>query len=134
MNMGIAPYNITSSVTLVIAQRLARRLHECKQLMELPEAALLAEGFTREDIAAGLHIYGANGCDGCNMGYKGRVGIYEVMPMSDEIQQIVLEGGNAMQIARVARSAGINDLHASALLKVKHGVTDLTEINRVTKD
>jgi type IV pilus assembly protein PilB len=134
MNMGIAPYNITSSVTLVIAQRLARRLHECKQLMELPEAALLAEGFTKEDIAAGLQIFGANGCDGCNMGYKGRVGIYEVMPMSDEIQQIVLEGGNAMQIARVARAAGINDLHASALLKVKNGVTDLTEINRVTKD
>ncbi|HET8897643.1 MAG TPA: type IV-A pilus assembly ATPase PilB [Rhodanobacteraceae bacterium] len=134
MNMGIAPYNITSSVTLVIAQRLARRLHECKQPMELPEAALLAEGFTRDEIAAGMHIYAANGCDGCNMGYKGRVGLYEVMPMSEQIQQIILEGGNAMQIAKVARAAGVSDLHGSALLKVKNGVTDLTEINRVTKD
>src|SRR5690606_14727211 len=109
-------------------------LHECKQPMDLPEAALLAEGFTREDIAAGMQIFGANGCDGCNMGYKGRVGIYEVMPMSEQIQQIILEGGNAMQISSVARDAGVNDLHASALLKVKAGVTDLTEINRVTKD
>ena len=134
MNMGIAPYNITSSVTLVIAQRLARRLHECKQLMDLPENTLLTEGFSQEEIAAGLEIYAANGCDGCNMGYKGRVGLYEVMPMSEEIQQIVLEGGNAMQIAKVARAAGIDDLHASALLKVKAGVTDLIEINRVTKD
>ncbi|KGI77254.1 type IV-A pilus assembly ATPase PilB [Oleiagrimonas soli] len=134
MNMGIAPYNITSSVTLIIAQRLARRLHECKTHLELPPAALLAEGYSQEEIDAGLHIYDANGCDGCNEGYKGRVGIYQVMPMLEDIQKIILEGGNAMQIAQVAREAGIADLFTSALLKVKNGMTSLAEINRVTKD
>ena len=135
MNMGIAPYNITSSVTLVIAQRLARRLcTHCKREIELPEHALLAAGFTREEIAAGLTVYEAVGCDRCNDGYKGRVGIYQVMPMLEEIQQIVLQGGNALQIAEVARKAGVNDLRASALLKVKQGVTSLAEIDRVTKD
>jgi type IV pilus assembly protein PilB len=134
MNMGIAPYNITSSVTLIIAQRLARRLHECKRPIHLPPAALLAEGFTQEEIDAGITVYEAVGCDSCNEGYKGRVGIYQVMPMVEDIQKIILEGGNAMQIADVARKAGINDLRASALLKVRNGVTSLAEINRVTKD
>jgi type IV pilus assembly protein PilB len=134
MNMGIAPYNITSSVTLIIAQRLARRLHDCKKPLVLPPAALLAEGFTQAEIDAGLTIYDAVGCDGCNEGYKGRVGIYQVMPMSEEIQQVVLDGGNAIKIAEVARKAGINDLRASALEKVMNGVTSLAEINRVTKD
>ncbi|KAF1009592.1 MAG: Type II secretion system protein E [Luteibacter sp.] len=134
MNMGIAPYNITSSVTLIIAQRLARRLHDCKREVHLPAAALLAEGFTQEEIDAGMTVYEPVGCDGCNEGYKGRVGIYQVMPMVEDIQKIVLEGGNAIQIAEVARKAGINDLRASALLKVRNGVTSLAEINRVTKD
>ncbi|PWK84782.1 type IV-A pilus assembly ATPase PilB [Fulvimonas soli] len=135
MNMGIAPYNITSSVTLVIAQRLARRLcNHCKRPAQLPEHALLAAGFTKEEIGAGLTVYEAVGCDQCNEGYKGRVGIYQVMPMLEEIQKIVLQGGNALQIAEVARQAGINDLRASALLKVKKGVTSLAEIDRVTKD
>ncbi|WP_049621772.1 type IV-A pilus assembly ATPase PilB [Frateuria defendens] len=135
MNMGIAPYNITSSVTLVIAQRLARRLcSRCKRPVELPEHALLAAGFTQEEIAAGLELHEAVGCDHCNGGYKGRVGIYQVMPMMEEIQQIVLQGGNALQIAEVARQAGVNDLRASALLKARHGVTSLAEIDRVTKD
>jgi type IV pilus assembly protein PilB len=134
MNMGIAPYNITSSVTLIIAQRLARRLHECKKPLKLPDAALLAEGFTQAEIDAGMTIYDAVGCDGCNEGYKGRVGIYQVMPMSEEIQKAVLAGGNALQIAEVAKAAGVNDLRASALEKVRHGVTSLAEINRVTKD
>ncbi|HET8553199.1 MAG TPA: ATPase, T2SS/T4P/T4SS family, partial [Rhodanobacteraceae bacterium] len=134
MNMGIAPYNITSSVTLVIAQRLARRLHSCKKPVKLPPEALLAEGFTQEDIDNGLTIYEAVGCDGCTDGYKGRVGIYQVMPMIEEIQQIILQGGNALQIAEVARKAGISDLRMSALKKVREGVTSLTEINRVTKD
>ncbi|SDG79016.1 type IV-A pilus assembly ATPase PilB [Dyella sp. 333MFSha] len=134
MNMGIAPYNIISSVTLIIAQRLARRLHDCKREISLPPAALLAEGFTQEEIDAGITVYEAVGCDSCNEGYKGRVGIYQVMPMVEDIQKIVLEGGNAMQIAEVAKKAGINDLRASALLKVRNGVTSLAEINRVTKD
>jgi len=134
MNMGIAPYNITSSVTLIVAQRLARRLHDCKKAIELPPEALLAAGFTQKDIDEGLTIFEAGGCDGCNEGYKGRLGIYQVMPMLEDIQKIVLKGGNAMQIAEVAKAAGIDDLRASALRKVKHGLTSLTEIDRVTKD
>ncbi|HET6552830.1 MAG TPA: type IV-A pilus assembly ATPase PilB [Dyella sp.] len=134
MNMGIAPYNITSSVTLVIAQRLARRLHDCKKPMDLPPQTLLAAGFTQEDIDAGLTVYEAVGCDSCNEGYKGRVGIYQVMPMLEEIQKIILQGGNALHIAEASRKAGVNDLRASALLKVKKGVTSLAEIDRVTKD
>ncbi len=134
MNMGIAPYNITSSVTLIIAQRLARRLHDCKKPIELPPKVLLDAGFTQADIDAGLTIYEAVGCDSCNEGYKGRVGIYQVMPMLEDIQKIILQGGNALQIAEVAKAAGINDLRASALLKVKQGLTSLTEIDRVTKE
>lgn len=134
MNMGIAPYNITSSVTLIIAQRLARRLHECKREVHLPEHALLAEGFTHEDVAAGLKIYEPVGCPDCTEGYKGRTGIYQVMPMTEKIQAIVLEGGNALQIAEAALQSGVNDLRQSALVKVKNGVTSLAEINRVTKD
>jgi type IV pilus assembly protein PilB len=134
MNMGIAPYNITSSVTLVIAQRLARRLHDCKKEMDIPPHLLLAAGFSQADIDAGLKVYEAVGCDSCNEGYKGRVGIYQVMPMLEDIQKIILQGGNALQIAEVARKAGVNDLRASALEKVKQGVTSLAEIDRVTKD
>ncbi|WP_417323379.1 type IV-A pilus assembly ATPase PilB [Dokdonella ginsengisoli] len=134
MNMGIAPYNITSSVTLVIAQRLARRLHECKKPLPLPAAALLAEGFSQAEIDAGLQIFDAVGCSGCNEGYKGRTGLYQVMPMSEEIQKIVLAGGSALKIAEQAKLDGIRDLRTSALWKVKQGVVSLTEINRVTKD
>ena len=133
MNMGIAPYNITSSVSLITAQRLARRLHDCKRPTKLPKAALIAEGFTEEE-AESVTIYEAVGCSGCNEGYKGRVGVYQVMPMSEEIQRIVLEGGNAMQIAAESKRIGINDLRASALKKVRDGHTSLAEINRVTKD
>ncbi len=134
MNMGIAPYNITSSVTLVIAQRLARRLHDCKKEMILPDAALLAEGFTPEDVKAGIRLYEAVGCSDCNEGYKGRVGIYQVMPMSEEIQKIILQGGNVLQIGEAALKSGVNDLRRSALIKASVGMTSLAEINRVTKD
>lgn len=134
MNMGIAPYNITSSVTLIIAQRLARRLHTCKRPLELPAAALLAEGFTQADIDSGMHLQEAVGCSGCNEGYKGRMGIYQVMPITESIAKIILSGGSAIQIADQARSEGIPDLRASALLKAKNGLTSLAEINRVTKD
>ena len=134
MNMGIAPYNITSSVSLVIAQRLARRLHDCKKALQLPASALLAEGFSQKDIDAGLQIFEAVGCSGCNEGYKGRTGIYEVMPMTEAIQKIILAGGSAMQIAQQAKSEGVRDLRASALLKAKQGILGLAEINRVTKD
>ena len=133
MNMGIAPYNITSSVTLVIAQRLARRLHDCKKPLKLPREALLAEGFKESEVDT-MQIYDAVGCSGCNDGYKGRVGIYQVMPMTDEISRIILSGGNAMQIAEAARKSGVADLRQSALKKCRDGLTSLAEINRVTKD
>jgi type IV pilus assembly protein PilB len=134
MNMGIAPYNITSAVTLVIAQRLGRRLHDCKRPLQLPKPALLAEGYSEAEIDAGITLFDAGGCDSCNEGYKGRTGIYQVMPMSEQIQKIVLEGGNALQIAKAAIDSGVNDLRMSALLKARNGVTSLAEINRVTKD
>ena len=133
MNMGIAPYNITSSVTLVIAQRLARRLHDCKKPLSLPPAALKAEGFKEDEIPT-LQIFDAVGCSGCNEGYKGRVGLYQVMPISEPIAKIILAGGNMLQIAQAALDSGFNDLRLSALMKVKQGVTSLAEINRVTKD
>jgi len=135
MNMGVAPFNITSSVTLVIAQRLARRLcGKCKRKVDLPEHALLAEGFSEAEVRAGISLYDAVGCDDCTEGYKGRTGIYQVMPMSEAIQEIVLQGGSALQIAEAAQQAGVRDLRQSALLKVRNGVTSLAEINRVTKD
>jgi type IV pilus assembly protein PilB len=134
MNMGVAPFNITSSVTLVIAQRLARRLHDCKRPMQLPEHALLAEGFTADEVHAGITLYEAVGCTDCTEGYKGRTGLYQVMPMTEEIQTIILAGGNVQQITEAAQQAGVRDLRQSALLKVKNGVTSLAEINRVTKD
>ncbi|KLD78905.1 type IV-A pilus assembly ATPase PilB [Xanthomonas hyacinthi] len=135
MNMGIAPYNITSSVTLVIAQRLARRLcNNCKRPTQLPNNALLAEGFSEAEVAAGIQLYEAVGCDECTEGYKGRTGIYQVMPMNDEIAAIVLQGGNAMDIADAAQKIGVKDLRQSALIKARAGITSLAEINRVTKD
>ena len=134
MNMGIAPYNITSSVSLVIAQRLLRRLHDCKRAVHLPEHALLAEGFTADEVHAGLTVYEAVGCEDCTEGYKGRAGVYQVMPMNDEIQQIVLAGGNVQQITEASVRSGVRDLRRSALDKVKQGITSLIEINRVTKD
>ncbi len=135
MNMGIAPYNITSSVTLVIAQRLARRLcPQCKRRAELPVNALLAEGFTQAQIDKGIQLHEPVGCEECTEGYKGRTGIYQVMPMTDDIATIVLQGGNALDIAEAAQKIGVNDLRQSALLKAAQGITSLTEINRVTKD
>jgi type IV pilus assembly protein PilB len=134
MNMGIAPYNITSSVSLVIAQRLVRRLHDCKRAVHLPEHALLAEGFTADEVHAGITVYEAVGCEDCTEGYKGRAGIYQVMPMTEQIQQIVLAGGNVQQITEASLLSGVRDLRRSALDKVRQGVTSLIEINRVTKD
>ncbi|MEM1089576.1 MAG: type IV-A pilus assembly ATPase PilB [Pseudomonadota bacterium] len=133
MNMGIAPFNITSSVTLVIAQRLARRLHDCKIPADVPEEALLAEGFS-EDELQDLTVFEPKGCTSCNEGYKGRVGIYQVMPITESIQRIILAGGNALQIGDQAKEDGIGDLRMSAMNKVREGVTGLVEINRVTKD
>ena len=134
-NMGVPPYNIAGSVHLIIAQRLARRLcSQCKKELDLPKEALLEEGFSEKEIAAGLKIYGPTGCDQCNGGYKGRVGIYQVMPVSEEMGRIIMEGGNAMQLAAQARKEGVPDLRESGLKKVKDGITSLDELNRVTKE
>jgi type IV pilus assembly protein PilB len=135
VNMGVPPFNIASAVNLIIAQRLARRLCEsCKTKDDIPEEALLGEGFTKGDIADGLQLYKAVGCDQCSDGYKGRVGIYQVMPLSEEMGKIIMTGGNAIDIADQAEKDGIPDLRKSALIKVKSGVTSLEEANRVTKD
>ncbi len=134
INMGIAPFNIASSVSLIIAQRLARRLcNSCKAPADIPKEALLEEGFLEEELA-GLKVYKPVGCDQCDKGYKGRVGVYQVMPISDEMSRIIMEGGNAIDLADQADKEGINDLRKSGLLKVKNGLTSLEEINRVTQE
>jgi type IV pilus assembly protein PilB len=133
-NMGVPPYNIASSVNLIIAQRLARRLcNSCKKPVDIPREALLEEGF-REEVLGELALYSAVGCDQCADGYKGRVGIYQVMPVSEAIGRIIMENGNAMQLADQASKEGVADLRTSGLKKVQAGVTSLEEINRVTKD
>jgi type IV pilus assembly protein PilB len=135
VDMGVKPYAIASSVSLIIAQRLARRLcNNCKEPVDIPAEALLKEGFTREDVEAGITVYHAKGCSQCTGGYKGRVGIYQVMPCSEAIGRIIMEGGNSMQIAEQAKAEGIADLRQSGLKKVKDGITSLEEINRVTVD
>lgn len=135
MNMGVPAYNIASSVNLIIAQRLARRLcNVCKKVDQVPEEELLREGFNPDDVHAGLKIFKAIGCDQCTNGYKGRMGIYQVMPVSEEMGRIIMRGGNAMDIADQSFKEGIPDLRRSGLRKVKSGLTSLEEINRVTKD
>ncbi|MFV7785271.1 type IV-A pilus assembly ATPase PilB [Shewanella marisflavi] len=133
INMGVPGYNIASSVNLIIAQRLARRLcTECRQPEEVPEHELLKLGFAQAQIDEGFTVYKPIGCDLCSGGYKGRVGIYEVMKMSDEIARTIMEGGNSLQIANQAKEQGMRDLRDSGLRKVIAGVTSIAEINRVT--
>jgi type IV pilus assembly protein PilB len=133
-NMGVPPYNIASAVHRIMAQRLARRLCEkCKKERDIPEEALLKAGF-REDQLKGLKIYGPVGCDVCTGGYKGRVGIYQVMPVSEEMGRLIMEGGNSMQLEAQARKEGVDDLRASGLRKVASGITSLEEVDRVTKE
>ena len=133
VDMGVKPYAIATSVSLIIAQRLARRLCDsCKEEKDIPREALEKEGFTAKDLDSGLRIYGAKGCKNCNDGYKGRVGIFQVMEVSEPIGRIILEDGNAMQIAQQAAKEGVYDLRRAGLNKVKEGVTSLEEINRVT--
>ncbi len=131
MNMGVAPFNIASAVSLIIAQRLGRRLcSHCKEPADIPKEALIKEGF-HENETDSLKLYKAVGCDQCNEGYKGRVGIYQVMPISEEMGRIIMSDGNAIDIADQAKKEGIPDLHDSALEKARQGVTSLEEINRV---
>lgn len=134
-NMGVAPFNIASSVHLIMAQRLSRRLcPHCKEPETVPREALLEEGFAAEEIEGGITIYRPVGCERCTNGYRGRVGIFQVMKISEEIARLIMEGGNSIQIAEQARIEGIADLRRSGLSKVKAGLTSLEEINRVTKD
>jgi len=133
VDMGVKPYAIASSVSLIIAQRLARRLcPNCKEPIDIPAEALKKEGFSQAEIEGGITIFGPKGCTQCTAGYKGRVGIYQVMPVTETLGRIIMEGGNAMQIAETAKHDGVADLRQSALKKVKDGLTSLEELNRVT--
>lgn len=133
LNMGVPAYNVASSVSLIIAQRLARRLcPKCKQPEHIPPAELLRQGF-REDQLDKITIFKPVGCEHCTGGYKGRVGIYEVMPISPKMADIIMENGNSLDIASQAQLEGINNLRQSGLIKAASGVTSLAEVNRVTK-
>ena len=135
LNMGVAPFNIASSVLLITAQRLARRLCEtCKVVADYPREALLKAGFTEQDLASGWKPYRAVGCSACNNGYKGRVGIYQVMPVTERVQQLILAECTALDLARQAQEDGVRDLRQSGLVKVKAGVTTLEEVISVTNE
>ena len=134
-NMGVPAFNLATSVSLIIAQRLARRLCvKCKVRMDVPEETLKAEGFTDEDLASAFEIYEphSEGCESCTQGYKGRVGIYEVVKTTPELARIIMEDGNSMDLAKQAAVHGFNDLRRSGLEKVMQGLTSLAEANRVT--
>jgi type IV pilus assembly protein PilB len=134
VDMGVKPYAIATSVSLIIAQRLARRLcQHCKQPLDIPHDALLREGFTEQQVATpGFKVYKHVGCSQCTDGYKGRIGIYEVLPVTESIGRIILEGGSAPHIAAEARRQGVWDLRTAGLKKVVDGLTTLEEVNRVT--
>ena len=135
MNMGVPPFNIASAVNLIIAQRLGRKLcPKCKKEEEVPRETLISEGFTEEQVKSNFKLYGPVGCDQCKDGYKGRVGIYQVMPISKAMGRIIMEGGNSLQLADQAQLEGIPDLRQSGLKKVITGMTSLEEINRITKE
>jgi len=135
MNMGVPTFNIASSVLLIVAQRLARRLcQNCREPLDVPRKALLEAGFRIEDIDGSWTPYKPVGCSACNEGYKGRIGIYQVMPISEEIQRIILRGGSALDIAKQAGAEGVRTLRESGLLKVMQGVTSLEEVLSVTND
>ncbi len=136
VDMGIKPYAIATAVNVITAQRLGRRLcSNCKEPMDVPKKALLKEGFTEKDIEdPNFRVFHPKGCDQCTAGYKGRVGIYQVMEVSDEMERMVMEGRNAIDIADQARREGIPDLRQSGLKKVKDGVLSIEEMNRVTQE
>ncbi len=135
MNMGVPAFNIATSVSLIIAQRLGRRLcNSCKQPLDVPRDVLLKEGFTEEQIETGFTLYTPKGCDKCTGGYKGRVGIYEVVKITEALASMIMEEASSIEIARKAQQEGFRTLRHSALRKVMEGVTSLEEANRVTKD
>jgi type IV pilus assembly protein PilB len=136
MNMGVAPFNIASSVNIITAQRLARKLcTHCRRPEDIPPEALLRAGFLEEDLDGSWEPLGPVGCDHCKgTGYKGRIGIYEVMPISDEMRQLIMRNGNSIDIAQLAQREGVKNLRQSGLLKVKSGITSLEEIEAVTNE
>lgn len=135
MNMGVAPFNIASSVLLITAQRLARKLCTCKRPLDVPQEALLRAGFSEDDLDGSWQPYGHVGCEICKgTGYKGRIGIYQVMPITDEISRIIMKNGNAHDIEDQAKSEGVRDLRQSGLIKVRAGLTSLEEIEAVTNE
>ncbi len=136
LNMGVAPFNVASSVILITAQRLGRRLcSHCKRPEDIPPEALLRAGFTEEDLDGSWQPYGPGGCDHCKgTGYRGRVGVYQVLPITDEMRQVIMRNGNALDIAEQARKEGVRDLRQSGLLKVKSGITSLEEIEAITNE
>ena len=134
LNMGVAPFNVATSVNLIIAQRLGRRLcQHCAKDVRLPEEVLLAEGFLPSELPT-LTLKGPVGCPKCFQGYKGRVGIYETVPVTKELSEIIMAGGNAIELDAMARKQGFDTLRRSALIKAARGLTSLEEVNRVTKD
>jgi type IV pilus assembly protein PilB len=133
VDMGVKPYAIATSVGLIIAQRLARRLcGQCKVLLDVPPEALRKEGFQEKDISTGIKVYGPKGCGSCLDGYKGRVGIYQVMEVSEEIGRIIMTGGNALDLSKQAEKEGVWDLRRAGLEKVRAGLTSIEEVNSVT--
>ena len=136
LNMGVMPFNVASSVILITAQRLGRKLcTHCKKPEDIPPEALLQAGFTQEDLDGSWQPYGPVGCDNCKgTGYKGRIGVYQVMPITDEMRQVIMRNGNALDIADQAQKEGVRDLRQSGLLKVKAGVTSLEEIEAITNE
>ncbi|MCX9156835.1 type IV-A pilus assembly ATPase PilB [Niveibacterium sp. 24ML] len=134
-NMGVAPFNIASSVIMITAQRLARRLCSCKRPIDIPIQALIDAGYQEEELDGSFELFGPVGCDRCKgSGYKGRVGIYQVMPVGEEIAHIIMTNGNSIDIAAEAQRQGIRDLRQSGLLKAKQGVTSLAEVLANTND
>ncbi|MCZ6718059.1 MAG: type IV-A pilus assembly ATPase PilB [Gammaproteobacteria bacterium] len=135
IDMGVQPFAIATVINIIIAQRLTRRLcKHCKKPVDLPKEALLDAGFTTGDIDGGLKIYGPVGCSECNEGYRGRTGVYQVMPVSDTMKRMIMDSANAVTLADQARKEGIPDIRQSALVKVKGGITSLEEIDRVTQE
>ena len=130
-NMGVPAFNLATSINIIVAQRLARRLCDCKVRLDIPKAALLEKGFTEEEVDSGLEIYGPGECDRCSNGYKGRVGIYEVVKITPEISRIIMEDGNSIEIADACTKEGFKNVFESALVKVKNGLTSLEEVDRV---
>jgi type IV pilus assembly protein PilB len=136
LNMGVAPFNVASSVILITAQRLGRKLcQQCKRPEDIPPEALLRAGFTQEELDGTWQPYGPVGCDNCKgTGYKGRIGVYQVLPITDEMRQVIMRNGNALEIGEQAQKEGVRDLRQSGLLKVKAGITSLEEIEAITND